>query len=80
MKVLQDFLSFTYWDFRSQFEVESERCEFSQVNLQKGIKISRDGELVMWELNQKFLNNYAYCEENAKFREFKELNGYDNEI
>jgi len=34
----------------------------------------------MWELNQKFLNNYEYYEENVKFREFNKLNGYEKEI
>ena len=34
----------------------------------------------MWELNQKFLNNYGYYEQNANFREFNEPNGYKDEI
>ena len=34
----------------------------------------------MWELNKTFLNNYGYYKENAKFREFNKLNGYEDEI
>ena len=73
MKVLREFVIFSYWGFIARLEVGGERHGFSKVDLQMVINMRSERNHGIWKYYQEFPHNDGYCKQITKFSEFNKF-------